>query len=57
MAKEFSSTKKQHVTVFGWLVGACKRNKTHRIFQQGEAKLEKEFDVLKMIGHHRLLAC
>jgi len=57
MAKEFSSTKKQHFTMFEWLVGACTKNKTNRIFQQGEAKLEKEFDVLKMIRHHRLLAC
>jgi hypothetical protein len=57
MAEEFSSTKKQHITVFGGLVGAFTRNKTNRIFKNGKAKLEKEFDVLKMIRHHRLLAC
>jgi hypothetical protein len=57
MAEEFSSTKKQHVTVFGWLVGAFTKNKTNRIFKNAETKLVKEFDVLKMIRHHRLLAC
>jgi hypothetical protein len=57
MAEEFSSTKKQHVTVFGWLVGAFTKNKTNRIFNNAETKLVKEFDVLKMIRHHRLLAC
>ena len=43
--------------MFEWLVGACARNKRYRIFKNGEAKLEKEFDVLKMIRHRRLLAC
>jgi len=39
------------------MIGTCARNKAHRILKHGEAKLEKEFDVLKMIRHHRLLVC
>jgi hypothetical protein len=57
MIFDFSSTKKYSVTVLNWLVSMCKQNKKHRINQNGKAKLEKEFDVLKMIRHHRLLAC
>ncbi len=57
IVSDFSSRKKHNVDFFTWLVGACARSKTHRINQHGKAKLEKEFDVLEMIRHHRLLAC
>ena len=43
--------------MFKFMIGTCARNKAQRILKHGEAKLEKEFDVLKMIRHHRLLAC
>jgi hypothetical protein len=53
---DFSSRKKHNINFFTWLVGSCARSKTHRINQHGEVKLKKEFDVLRMIRHHRLLA-
>jgi hypothetical protein len=57
IVSDFSSRKKHSVDFFTWLVGACARSKTHCINQHGKAKLEKEFDVLRMIHHQKLLAC
>jgi len=57
MTEEFSSTNKISYTALGFLISACKRKEKYKIFKRGQKKLEEEFDILKIIRHHRLLAC